>query len=532
VEYAAVHYQWTAAQTKSGKVKAVWAGGGRAPLYGKRAEAALRAKEGKPAEKPNTKQMLVDRKKAAEPGRETARQEWQRALTSGVNSEQLPHLVEHLHNLTRNELREMVRGLEQKVGGLKTDLVQRLVDHASSRPTPDQVDMGMGAMDQGKTGPLPRQREDRPDPAIAEAEARNAVDQGRKAKGKAKSKKIAMTPNEIDQGYVANFDLSKLDTPSKQELERIEGVSLQSNKNEPVIVMKNDAGDYKILDGYGRISGLRNAGKTSVHAIIIKPEDLPDGWKSIADDNDTIAELHYKYRPESHLAKPGGSASSGVYYNTFDDAISHGEYDPIYPFMVNKDAWVKERVENDGYTEEQANKEHEDDVEDTLRNNPKLLHRFIKSQHIKDQGQKAKQKPAESPKAPINPDTDLPGFAKAVQHLADTAPYEHRYGDKKAFIGDIYKRSQESGAVPKMSLDQFKQHLLKAGNAMHLRLSQQDDPNIVPRDKFEASRTDHPVGGAFHHVLRSDADKYDGDELLKAREAQQKAWGETDKAKK
>ena len=182
-------------------------------------------------------------------------------------------------------------------------------------------------------------------------------------------------------GYVPNFDLSKLDAPSKRELSTIEGSALKSNKNEPIIVRENSDGTYKLLDGYGRASGLRNAGQTTAHAIVIGPDDLPKGMNTIADDADTIAELHYKYRPESHLAKPGGSDSSGVYYNTYEDAVNHGEYDPIYPFMVDKDAWIKKRMEKDGLTKNEAEKEHREDVEDTLDSNPELVHRYIRQQY-------------------------------------------------------------------------------------------------------------------------------------------------------
>jgi len=493
VEYSAppitFHYQWTAGTTKTGKLKAVWAGGGKAPLYGKRAEAALRGKQEGQQQATGTKQMLIDRKKAAEPGRETARQQWQQALQSGVNSQQLPQLVEHLHNLTRNELREMVRGLEQRVGGLKTDLVQRLVDHASSRPTKQDTDMSMEAMDHTPKGPLPRQRTDRPDPTVAEAEARNAADMGKKAKAKAK-------PNKKQYGYTANFDISKLDNASKRELGNIEGTALKTNQNEPIIVTKNDDGSYKVLDGYGRISGLRNAGKSTAHAIVISGDDLPAGMKTIADDADTIAELHYKYRPESHLAKPGGSESSGVYYNTFDDAIDHGEYDPIYPFMVDKDAWVKMRMNEDGYSKADAEKEHRGDVEDTLKTNPKLLHRFI-LQKYPDLAPKAT-------KSAVDPETDLPGFAKAVQELADTAPEEHMFGDSKVYISDLYDLSQESGGFPKMTLDEFKKALMKANNQLHLNLRRADLVQEMPEDKVEKSESNWGNNLAqFHFVTKS-----------------------------
>lgn len=144
--FSLVSYQWTAAQTKSGKVKAVWQGEGqRRPLYGKQAEAALQRKEKgeadpAPGTPSRTKQMLMDRKAQAEPARADARQRWAEAIANGVPHEQLGQLAEHLQALTRDEIREMARALEKRVGGLKRDLVQRLVDHVrreeTQQPTP------------------------------------------------------------------------------------------------------------------------------------------------------------------------------------------------------------------------------------------------------------------------------------------------------------------------------------------------------------------------------------------------------------
>jgi len=139
----------------------------------------------------------------------------------------------------------------------------------------------------------------------------------------------------------------------------------------------------------------------------------------------------------------------------------------------------------------------------------------------------AKDYPNIKPTTKIEPqehEKPLYEFAKMVQQLADTSPYEERFGDKKAFISDIYKRSQTSGALPKMTLDQFKQQLLDANNKSFLNLATQDDPNIVPRDKHDESQIEY-LGNPFHHVLTSDAGKYNDKEHHKSRETQEKAWG-------
>lgn len=102
--------------------------------------------------------------------------------------------------------------------------------------------------------------------------------------------------------------------------------------------------------------------------------------------------------------------------------------------------------------------------------------------------------------ATIDPNTDLPGFARAVQELADTAPPEHRYHDNLAYIGDLYERTQESNKFPKMTLDQFKQWILKAGNQLHLNLQRADLVQEMPEEKVAKSETKHPLGAQFHFV--------------------------------
>lgn len=228
---------WTASQTKTGRIKAVWSGGGKSPLYGKRAEEALRAKkpaqgsdstqggqgaakeeESKPSTsaepdmprtasgKIDTRQLLVQRKAAAEPARQAARDAWGKAVNSGAKASELPALTEHLHKLTRDELREISRGLEQKVGGLKADLVKRLVEHAATKA--ESLDFNIEAMDQGKTGQLLRNQPDRPNPVKAEADARNRWDKGQQVKDKGLGKdpgRGLATPGPLEQAKVEDW---------------------------------------------------------------------------------------------------------------------------------------------------------------------------------------------------------------------------------------------------------------------------------------------------------------------------------------
>ena len=125
--------------------------------------------------------------------------------------------------------------------------------------------------------------------------------------------------------------------------------------------------------------------------------------------------------------------------------------------------------------------------------------------------------------AQVQPD----GVHVGAQVLALPASMRLPLGDIKLGVRPEYVAladAQTSGALPKMTLDQFKQQLLDANNKSFLNLATQDDPNIVPRDKHDESQIEY-LGNPFHHVLTSDAGKYNDKEHHKSRETQEKAWG-------
>lgn len=90
-----------------------------------------------PAGRLTPKEQLVARKAAAEPARQAAREAWAGAVAdpTKVTPDQLKGLADHLHALTRDELREVARGLRKKVGGLKREVVDRLLEHVGAQPT-------------------------------------------------------------------------------------------------------------------------------------------------------------------------------------------------------------------------------------------------------------------------------------------------------------------------------------------------------------------------------------------------------------
>lgn len=73
------------------------------------------------------------------------------------------------------------------------------------------------------------------------------------------------------------------------------------NANQPVIVKKVKGG-YQIVDGFGRASGIKNAGGSSVHAILVSDADLDKNQSGEGDEAEWVKMIHAKYAPHSLLA--------------------------------------------------------------------------------------------------------------------------------------------------------------------------------------------------------------------------------------
>ncbi|HXD86256.1 MAG TPA: NUDIX domain-containing protein, partial [Urbifossiella sp.] len=110
-----------------------------AHAYGEQARRLLahqgREDRGEPHPK-TTKQVLQEHKASMEPKREEARKAYRFAIAdpTSVRPKQLKALAEHLHALTRDEVRQNLRELEHKTfGKLKHELVDALLKHVESR---------------------------------------------------------------------------------------------------------------------------------------------------------------------------------------------------------------------------------------------------------------------------------------------------------------------------------------------------------------------------------------------------------------
>lgn len=77
-----------------------------------------------------------------------------------------------------------------------------------------------------------------------------------------------------------------------------EVTALRSNIGKPVIVIETTDG-YRLLDGWGRVSGLINAGAEEAQAILVSEEDLAERTVS-GDDEEWNAAMYAKYTSYSY----------------------------------------------------------------------------------------------------------------------------------------------------------------------------------------------------------------------------------------
>jgi hypothetical protein len=130
-----VELGWAGTTSRTGGIKAVGTGpdAGRKPLYGDAARSVLegRGEKFKEANEGLTpKEKLQADKQKAEPKRQAARDVLAKlaenpSLSATIKPEDL---VEHISQLTRDELREYARKMAEKVGGKKAELAKRIAE--------------------------------------------------------------------------------------------------------------------------------------------------------------------------------------------------------------------------------------------------------------------------------------------------------------------------------------------------------------------------------------------------------------------
>ncbi len=117
-----------------------------------------------------------------------------------------------------------------------------------------------------------------------------------------KNKYIRANPSGEESAHPATgVKRGKLTTVTPDDLTFPGGFSdevtaLEDNRTMPVVVKKVGK-KYRVMDGYGRSSGLINAGAGKVHVIIVSDADLKDLGRKSTDDPDWVAAMYKKYAP-------------------------------------------------------------------------------------------------------------------------------------------------------------------------------------------------------------------------------------------
>lgn len=107
------------------------------------------------------------------------------------------------------------------------------------------------------------------------------------------SGKNAAHRGERAQIYISDLEF---DAPLSDEV-----TPLADNRQMPIIVRETKTG-YRLIDGFGRASGMKNAGKETIHAIIVTSGDVAERTGA-GDDPEWVRKMHKRYSPTSEMAE-------------------------------------------------------------------------------------------------------------------------------------------------------------------------------------------------------------------------------------
>ena len=121
------------------------------------------------------------------------------------------------------------------------------------------------------------------------------------------------------------------------------------------------------------------------------------------------------------------------------------------------------------------------------------------AEYVLDFVRRALDEPA-NPNPVLIAELDLETFAKRVLAIAYKAPSQDRFYDNKVFISAVWHTSQGDAHFPKMTLVDFKKHLLEANGKRLLSLSQANEVTNMNPQLVADSETLH-LGARFHFIL-------------------------------
>lgn len=94
------------------------------------------------------------------------------------------------------------------------------------------------------------------------------------------------------KGEVANIHICDLEFPGGLSLDV---TPLDDNDRMPIIVVETNSG-YRLIDGFGRASGMENAGRETIRAIIVTAADAAERTTT-GDDEDWNKAMYARYTP-------------------------------------------------------------------------------------------------------------------------------------------------------------------------------------------------------------------------------------------
>lgn len=95
---------------------------------------------------------------------------------------------------------------------------------------------------------------------------------------------------------------------------------------------------------------------------------------------------------------------------------------------------------------------------------------------------------------------DLASFAQTVLRMAKDSPAADRYFENKVFIAPLWRSTQKEPSFPRLTLAEFKQHLLAANAQNFLHLSRADLVQVMDEELVRESATSS-LNATFHFVL-------------------------------
>lgn len=449
-----------------------------------------------------------------------------------ISREDVEHLAANLHLLTRDELREHARAAQQRLGGVKAQLVDRLLAYVGHRkPTnAERMDAELTPFDQAAVGGAFDKRErESPPPTDAHAQEAEeaALDRRDRMQRWSEDKPASVAAEEAAQRAQGRVDRTRQAPPqpklggeskpvrdkdvvAKHFHERLKQELTAAGHGELANSLAfHDGGTKLPLDADPDAKSIRNElveaykaaqqGRSSPDALAeIEKRPMPETLDALRAKNDAVIAAH---GDEQGPVGGTGQRRTPLHKEANKTAAK-----------LDADARAKEKVRTSA-----SNVSEMPHDESTL-----TTHEPIEGSPLYDNRKKAEQAAGQheggavtkvgpnrwmaiKPKATQASDSAgavaMPddAFASAVMAAHKTAP-TGRFGGSKVFISHLHDHLQKTDPrFAGMGLDDFKRRLVDASRGRHLTLSRADMAELFDPDDLNASESPH-LNTSFHFV--------------------------------